>query len=425
MRRAVLSFLALVLVAASGHPAYGAPPPGPTPTWTRTVAPAPDGATDDVYPVAIALPLADGTIVVRNGAGAAAVDPRGKTLWSMPDVLGAIALRDAVIFRRSTVVFAVRARDSGLLWKRPCARPRYLGVAGTRIATSCGDVSTILDARDGRVVARHTIGTTAPSELRAARPLNRDFVLVTGHFDGAWMGESYDVVDVRTGAFVVRYTDIDVLDVTPATMTLTQYPSMLPWAPGGFVERIRLADGKKVGEKQYAVPAADTSRAQLAQTPAATYVITMDGLLYRYPGRRTTKPERVLPERVRAVTALGDTAFVLTDGGQVIDGTVYADRPATNGRFATRRLGPYAGVMDVVRPDRGDVVYGYGVRVGDRVAVADHSTVRFYDQLGTVRGTVSSPCSRSTIAATRTDVILACNQPDRSQTISAFALRTW
>ncbi len=45
------------------------------------------------------------------------IDARGVTRWSMPNIDDAL-VAGAVVFRRPHVVFAVRATDAGVLWKR-------------------------------------------------------------------------------------------------------------------------------------------------------------------------------------------------------------------------------------------------------------------------------------------------------------------
>jgi len=110
----------------------------------------------------------------------------GATKWAMPNVTGAVLDGDALIFRRSDVIFAVRSRDAGVLWKRPCADPKYTAVAGDRIVTVCGGVSTVLRASNGRMLAQHSVKTvTGPTQLSGARSLNDDYVLVANFFDGA------------------------------------------------------------------------------------------------------------------------------------------------------------------------------------------------------------------------------------------------
>ncbi len=155
--------------------------------WTRPLQSTP--ATNTAVPVM--QPLPNGTLLVRNGTDMLAVDARGVTRWSMPNIDDALVAGRRVVFRRPHVVFAVRATDAGVLWKRACEKPAYLAAAGDRIVTTCGGLSTVLRARDGSVLARHPTRTfTGPPSIRGVRTLNVDYVMVTDVFSGGWMGEA-------------------------------------------------------------------------------------------------------------------------------------------------------------------------------------------------------------------------------------------
>jgi len=52
-------------------------------------------------------------------------------------------------------------------------------------------------------------------------------------------------------------TDIDIIDVTATTVSITPFPSFLPCCRTGLVERRRLADGKVTSTRKYVAPHAD------------------------------------------------------------------------------------------------------------------------------------------------------------------------
>ena len=221
------------------------------PSWTRPLA----TITDEFRGSLVLEALSDGKLLVRNGERIMLLDARGKTLWSEPNVDGAIVAGSMVIFRRSDTVFAVRRNDAGVLWKRACAKPQYLVNAGDRLLTMCGNASTVLLARTGAVSSFRTLKESiAQLPFSGARRLNDDYVMVMNVFDGAWLGEAYSVVDAHTGAFLWTVTDCDVIDVSPTTVSITPYPSMLPWASTGTVSRRRLSDGKVLSTEHYTPP---------------------------------------------------------------------------------------------------------------------------------------------------------------------------
>ncbi len=422
-------FLALSLAAptaaASGNVGIIA-----TPRWIRTFAAAPQNPPP--LP-SVLLPLPDGSVLVRKGDGVVALTPRGATRWSMPNVSGAILDGRTVVFRRSDVVFAVRSSDAGVLWKRPCTDPKYTAVAGDRIVTVCGGVSTVLRASDGRVLARHAVKTvTSPTQLSGARSLNAGYVLVANFFDGAWMGYSYYVVDAHTGAFLWSETDCNVVGVTATTISLTPYPSMLPWANANVVQTRRLADGSVVGTRTYDVPAnADVIRGFLAESRSAMYVMTWDHAVFRYPQGRVSDRQPVISSNAAYIMTAGDSAFIFAEDHSVGysggAGTAYVDRPARNGSFETRPIGAYAGAVFGQPLALTEPVSGPAVPVAGGVAVAEfRSLVGLYDTSGSVELVAPSLCSGTIpqVAATRTLLFVLCAKPGSPALLTAFPRRT-
>lgn len=407
-------------------------PPPPTPawtaareSWTRTLAPVPQPPDAPPRPQVL-LPLPNGSIVARDGEGVTALDRSGARRWTIPDVGDVIADGDALVMRRATYVFSVRARDAGVRWKHACANPSYVAAAGSRIATNCGGVSTILDARDGHTVARHdTTLVSSPPHLVGARSLNADYVLVANFFEGAWMGISDYVVDVRTGAFLWQETDARVLAVGPTTIDLTPLPSTMPWGTAGYVKRVRLSDGKVVGETQYAVPKTpDSYMGVLTESTAATYVNVHDGNLYRFSHHRTGEPQPLLAsEHGGDVVTLDDAAFIFTRP-RMHEENLFIDRPAGDG-FTTRRLGAGAGSVMTRTDTLSDMATGVkGARVGDRIVTADRGMLHVYDRTGaeTMTMTVASSCS-PLVAGSGGVLLVACSQPGAPNTVTAYALR--
>jgi hypothetical protein len=377
------------------------------PAWTRTF-PTPKG-----FPAPILQPLPGGAVLVRNGSGATALDARGRTLWSMPNVDHALLHGSMVVILRSNIVFAVRARDAGVLWKRPCDRAPYVAAAGSRLVTFCGSTSTVLRARDGAILAtqRPTIRLSPPI-FKGARPINDDYVLVTNFFNGAWMGYDYNVVDVHTGAFLWDETDFDIVDVTATTIAITPAYSMLPWGKTGLVERRRLADGRTLSDRTYSAPRADdvAGGGRLTFSRAAGYVATADGV-YRYVRGDASLRQHVLDGFAPSVVTLGSAAFIAVDAGNGRwgTGTLYIDRPASEGSFVTRRLGTYN-------------TWGGApaVRIGDRIAVTDGHVIRLYDESGTVELTVAVTCLDANAAATHDMLFTLCTPQGMPTTLAAF-----
>jgi hypothetical protein len=390
-----------------------------TPAWTRSLAAAPAPAPTEVPFVLLLLP--DGGVLVRNGDGVAPIDGRGATRWSMPVVTDAIVDGTMVVFRRSNVVFAARSRDAGVLWKHPCANPPYAVAAGDRLVTMCAGVSTVLSARDGHLIARSVAKlATGPPSIRGARPLNDGYVLVTNFFDGAWMGESYYVVDAHTGAFLWSQTDFDVVAVTPATIAITPYPSMLPWGPPGYVETRRLSDGKLVAFITYAIPqSADSGRGRLALSRVAAYVTRMDGALFRFRRAETGAPQPVLPGISVSAEVLGGAAFIF-GRERMGPGVVYLDRPSSGGAFATKPLGRYTGDMSVRAVNVSYSTAEAAAHVGDRLAINDRGIVRLYDEFGSVEMAVKTSCPHPYVTATRSVLFAVCAPLRSPVTLSGF-----
>jgi hypothetical protein len=421
LRRFVPAGCALALALALLPCSARATAPPVDPVWTRSFA------APTVYPAStILLPLPDGAVLVRNGSGATALNARGHTLWSMPNVDDALLDGSMLVFWRSNVVFAVRARDAGVLWKRPCHRPPYVVAAGARLVTFCGDLSTVLRARDGSVLAtvRPTIRMTPP-QFNGARALNADYILVSNHFDGAWMGNDYIVVDAHTGSFLWDKTDSDVIDVTATTISIAPISSMLPWGRTGLLERRRLDSGKIVSTRAYATPFADEIadfRGRLTFSHAAAYVPTYTSI-YRFT-HGDARPQRVLDAMDAEIVTLGNTAFIAAGSGPAQSGnaSLYIDYPASNSSFATRFLGTYSSML-ALRPFLGsDLINAVVVPAGDRVAVADGQVIQLYDASGTVDLTARDDCNNALPVATR-DVLYALCMPQRMPTMTLAAFR--
>lgn len=366
----------------------------------------------------VLLPLPDGSVLVRDGEGVVALDSQGRRRWSMPNVIDAIVHGGTVVFRRPATVFAIRSGDGTVLWTRACARAPYLAAARDRIVTLCDGASTVLRARDGMVLAQHGVIPVAdPRQFWGARPLNDDYVLVANVFDGAWMGTRYIVVDAHTGAFGWNTTDIDVLDVTPTTIAIAQYPSMLPWSRAGHVERRRIADGVVVASADYQAPVdADTAvRGRVVMTPAAVYVAPAnDSGVFRFRRGLTHGGQRLSGMRPVEIAALGGAAFILADGA------LYLDRPSGRGRFVTRRIGRYSAALLTRRPLSSFTEPHGGVRIGGRFAAADGGFVRLYDELGRVELTARSPCRDPQLAATTELLYMLCEREKAPAQLVAF-----
>lgn len=303
--RIVAGAAALSLVVLTAPAAWSADTSAQA-AWRRTfTASARAGAVE------ILEPLPDERVLVRDGAGIVDLDVRGRTVWSEPKIDGLIVASDTVVLRRSDVVFAIRARDAGVLWKRPCANPSYLAAAGDRVLTNCGGNSTVLDAATGAIRSQRTPkkGVMEPPFWKAFA-LNADYAVVVTTFDGAWLGSSYHVVDAHTGAILWAMTDTYFFDVSPTEVSVAPYPSMLPWSETGTVQRRRLSDGKVLWTDRYAPPReGDTEgRGTLTVTAVAAYVTTSEAS-YRFArGARTPTPLE-LP-LVQHVEVLGNSAFV-------------------------------------------------------------------------------------------------------------------
>jgi len=401
-------------------------PPVATAAWTRPLAGPPQPKHYLTAPVFVLQPLADGSLLARNGTAVTDVDPRGRTRWSMPNVADAIVDGSAIVFRRPNLVFAARTRDGAVLWKRRCDGSPFVVTAGRRIVTVCGGLSTVLRASDGAVLARRKPNTLMGQSFAGARPLNDDYVLVTTDFDGAWLGSAFYVVDAHTGAFLWQQTDFAVVDVTATTIAITPFPSMLPWGSPGVIVRRRLVDGVKVGSRTYDFPVdrEANGRGSLALSRAAAYVITSEGAAFRY-ARGDVRHGQRLPVRVAVAKPLGSAGFLFAENeasGTASTGSVYLDRPGADGAFALHRLGSYGGGLTFRDPRHSSPVQSDAVEVAGRLAIADEPLVRLYDEFGTVDMVVRSSCTEPQLAATRAMLFVSCLNWDSPGTLAAYAL---
>ena len=391
------------------------------PTWSRTLP-----ALSTTEPVTILQPLPSGGVLVRNGSGAIAIDAGGRTLWSMPNVDDAIVSGSNVVFWRSNVVFAVRNRDAGVVWKRTCANPPYVAAAADRLVTVCGTLSTVLRAADGSVLStRKPSLVTGTPHFQGALDLNAGYVLVSNFFDGAWMGNEYYVVDAHTGAFLWSQTDFEVVGVTATTVSISQLPSMLPWSGSRVVQTLRLTDGTVVGSKTFAIPSKDDpqSKGTVSISSAATYVTPMSGTSYRFAGGDPAKPQPIRAGWTFNVVTLGNAAFLIADGPEGKPGTVDLDRPSAAGTFAPRALGAVQGML----AQRGFVNTSNqvvdGERIDNRVAIPDVHLVRLYDESGAVELSAKVGCDQPQLAATHDMLFVLCTQPAKPPTLAAFRRR--
>jgi len=388
------------------------------PTWSRTLP-----ATSTDQPVTILQPLPAGGVLVRNGTGAIAIDAQGRTLWSMPNVVDAILSGGNVVFWRSNVVFAVRSSDAGVVWKRPCANPPYVVAAADRLVTFCGALSTVLRAADGTVLVtqKPSLGTGSP-RLQGALALNAGYVMVSNFFEGAYMGNTYFVVDAHTGAFLWSQTDLEVLGVTATTISISQVPSMMPWAASGVVQTLRLTDGGVVGSKTFAIPQKDDPQGKgtVSVSSAATYVTPMSGTSYRFAGSDPAKPQPIRAGWTFDAITLGSAAFLLAGGPEGKPGTVYFDRPSDAGAFVPRSLGPYQGSLAERSFANTSLQVVDGERIDNRVAIPDVHLVRLYDESGAVELSAKVGCDQPQLAGTRTMLFVLCTPAQKPVTVAAF-----
>jgi hypothetical protein len=391
------------------------------PTWSRTLP-----AASTAQPVTILQPLPAGGVLVRSGSGAIALDAGGRTLWSMPNIDDATLSGSNVVFWRSTVVFAVRSSDAGVVWKRACANPPYVVAAADRLATFCGTLSTVLRAKDGSVLStrKPSLGTGSP-RLQGALDLNADYVLVSNFFEGAFMGNTYFVVDAHLGAFLWSQTDFEVVAVTPTTVSISQLPSMMPWSGSGVVQTLRLTDGGVVGSKTFAIPQKDDpqGKSTVSISTAAAYVSPMSGTSYRFAGSDPAKPEPIRAGWTFDVVTLGDAAFLIAEGPEGKPGTVYLDRPSAEGAFAPRSLGQYQGLLAQRGFANTSIQVVDGERIDNRVAIADGPVVRLYDESGTIELSASVGCDQPQLAGTHDMLFVLCTQPPQTPTLLAFRRR--
>ena len=322
-----------------------------------------------------------------------------------------------MLVRRDDVLYAVRARDAGVLWKRRCAKAPYAVGVGRRFLTVCGEKSLALDRHDGAILATSAVTLrTSPPQIRSARALNDRFALVDNSFGGAWSGEEYYVVDAMSAKFLWSKRNFSVVDVSAETISITPNTSTLPWAPPGTIETLRLIDGKFLKDDVYRVPnGSDTSgRGNLIVSRDATYVAVGDGPVFRFP-RGSSTPQRIT-DAGSVATAIGGAAFInlVEPGGPT---ALAIDRRASSGRFVLRRLGPSSGIAN------GDVSEGpWPIVVGRFAAVAFADHVSLLNQRGDEIARLHTPCSHGRrVAATPSTIFVACS--DRmGQAIAAYRM---
>ena len=396
----------------------GADATAPMPRWTRPLAAVPDG----FHGAQVLQPLPDGKLLVRNGDGVIAVDARGRTLWSEPNVRGVVVNGATVVLRRSGTIFAVRIADAGVLWKRACGEPPYLVTAADRVVTMCGNVSLVLRARDGAVLSKRVPHFDGTVKFGTAQPLNDDYAMATYWFEGAWVGAQSNIVDAHTGEFLWGETNAVVVGVDPTTISLTPANSTLPWQPVGTIQRFSLSNGRVLSTEHYAVPAEfdDNARGSLVVSDAAAYVEPPTFATFRFPlGTKT--PELLLKGEPAGIVTLGKSAFLLTDKARSNGGPFYLDRPDA-GTFTLRPWGHHAGSVHAESPnsDSGDAAWSEAIRLGNRIAIPDEYILRLYDERGHVEMTVQQLCAQPELALTRTTLFMRCATPDKLGTLTAF-----
>jgi hypothetical protein len=388
--RALTLVFAVCFASAIESGAVGASELNANPAWTRSL-----GAFE--RPAFILAPLPEGNLLVRSGAGVAALDAAsGKTIWFIPDVLDASVHARSVLIRRADIVFAVRSIDGAILWKTSCTNARYLIAVGHRALTLCGNASTVLDVETGNILRSQPAHfRMSPSRIEGARALNDRFAIIANDFDGAWGGTEYAIVDSTSGAYLWSQTDFSVLAVSAQDVLIAPYPGMLPWAPTGTVVRRRLIDGAVRGTRTYQLPPGSDpdSRGEVTFTRSAAYVTTSIYTLYRF-SRGTTDAAR-LAERAHVEAALNDSLFYVV--GNVNDGTA-GDLWVSRGRgihFSDSLTGHYSGL--IVAGGDNDNVGLVGLRVAVRsgsVIVASQSDgVAVLDESGTVIQNAKNACS--------------------------------
>ncbi len=276
----------------------------------------------------------------------------------------------------------------------------------------------LLPLRDGTALVRNGEGGTS---IRGAQGLNDGYVLVTDFFDGAWMGRSYYVVDAHTGAFLWSDTDFNVVDVTPETIAISPYPSMLPWGSAGYVVRRRLPDGAVLSTQTHDLPRSidDTTRGYLARSTAATYVTAMGGSVFRFRRGTNRDPQRIFSGATDVYT-LGNAAFIFVRSG-IGSATVYLDRPSGRDTFATRLLGKQGGYISEPAAADWSTWIGRAGHVGGLIAVNDGVAVRLYDELGSAAMVVKSPCKSPYLTATRSVLFVVCAPKGSPVTVAGYA----
>lgn len=137
--------------------------------------------------------------------------------------------------------------------------------------------------------------------------------------------------------------------------------------------------------------------------------------------RRCVDGAAVPVGRAASVVTLGKAVFIVADRGYPQPGTVYIDRPASNGSFVTSTLGASSTGLAERRLQRKVTLNADAVRVGNRVAVVDGHDLRLYDESGRAELTANVTCSNDVLAATTRDMLFTlCTQPQMPMTLAAF-----
>jgi len=423
-----LAILAIAaMVALSPAAVGGASAEGTTAVWSRNLDAYPLSLRSGIF-ILTALP--GGGVLVRSGAGVAALDPvTGKTLWFLAGVLDASLDGTSVLVRRRDVVFAVRARDAAVVWKRPCVNARYVVGVGSRALTACGDTSTVLDGSNGALRGRRPIVLTmSAGDIRGARSLNGRFAMIANSFDGAWGGMEYAIVDAATGTYEWSQTDFAILDVSPDSILIAPYPGMLPWAPTGTVVRRRLVDGAVLGRRVYQLPMGSDpdERGVVTVSPSAVYVSTQSAGLFRFATGTSSADEVAAHAEVEAV--LGNAVFYAIKGAQFGVADLYVERPREHD-FSNRSIGRYSGLIAAGGDDQNAGSFGehVAIRTGDVVVASRTGSVDVLDESGTRILEVQNTClaNQRHVLKTGNRLYVLCD-PISSKgrvVVSAYALR--
>jgi len=229
----------------------------------------------------------------------------------------------------------------------------------------------------------------------------------------------------RTLPAISTQTDFEVVDVTATTVSISQVPSMMPWAGTGVVQTLRLIDGGVVGSKTFAIPQKDDPQGKgtVSVSSAATYVTPMSGTSYRFAGGDPAKPQPIRAGWTFDVITLGSAAFLIAAGPEGKPGMLYLDRPSAAGAFAPRSLGEYQGSLAQRGFANTSLQVVDGERIDDRVAIADGPVVRLYDESGAVELSAKVGCDQPQLAGTHDKLFVLCTQPPKPSTLAAFRSR--